>query len=134
MSVAYQYQNPALSQAGLTHIAPVTHIATSPAPSRELSSFQKYAYGLLIFALCFGVLQALRCGIVSTIRLEKMLHQHQEINALHAQAQATQQLLNDKIQRYSSPFGLEEMARERLSMVGPNEVLVRIYPTAVAKK
>lgn len=121
------------SQAVL-HLPPVTRIETGQFAAPGLSPLQKTGYALLFLALMFAGFQAVWCGIASAAKLEALVHQLTAVEAAHNQAQTTQIILKDKISLYGSPEGIEEMARERLGLVGQDEILVRLYPASVANQ
>jgi cell division protein FtsB len=103
------------------------------AEAKPLTSLQKWAYCLLAVAVAFCALQALRCGIVSGLRIGSLLRQQMAVSHIYQHAQTQQAYLQDKISLYSTSFGIEEMARERLGLVGEDEILVRLYPVATAQ-
>ena len=90
--------------------------------------------GLLIGALLFSGAQAIRCGILSTNRLQGLLAQLAVIQTVDNEAKVHNAVLQDKVSLYSSPLGIEEIARDRLGMVKEDEILVRLYPGALAQR
>ncbi len=132
-SAAVQQEPKHLSD--VTYLSPLSqHVVRLPQQKTGLSPVQKLGYGLLTIAFAFGLAQALRCGIASGIKLERLAAQLSMLEQVHQQAQVEQARLQDKISLYSSPIGIEEMARERLGMVADDEVLVRLYPVSVAQR
>lgn len=117
------------------HVVPVTDVQEFSNPRiKPLTRLQKLGYSLLAFSLVFISVQAFRCGIVSGIKLSHLLGHLALVKQANQVALTQNTILKDKISLYSSPQGIEEMARERLSMVGPDEVLIRLYPVAVAQR
>lgn len=104
-----------------------------PYQQPRLSVLQKWGYGVLLAALLCVAVQAIRCGVASSVKLQGLLAQQVAVQDLNHQAKARSDMFQDKISLYSSPLGVEEMARERLSMVEQDEILVRLYPPAVAQ-
>lgn len=90
-------------------------------------------YGTVALVLLFGLAQGLRCGYLSIVKLDGLVKQLSVVEQHHADAKRENQVLTDKVALYSSPVGVEELARERLDLVREDEVLVRIYPSSVAQ-
>ncbi|MFN8659085.1 MAG: septum formation initiator family protein [Candidatus Obscuribacterales bacterium] len=66
-------------------------------------------------------------SIIGSVERQVFLHQQQ--GALeHGQVQAQQinKELRDGLKNYRSSSGIERLARERLNLAGPDEVVVRI--------
>lgn len=101
--------------------------------AKPLTALQKWSYCLLAVAVAFCAMQALRCGIVSGLKISSLLRQQMAVAHTYKHAQTRQAYLQDKITLYSTSFGIEEMARERLGLVGEDEILVRLYPVATAQ-
>ncbi len=131
--VATVKQEP-LNRLEVVQVAPVTSIRTFKKQKPAVSPIQKIGYGLVLFAVVFCAVQAIRCGMASTAKLEGLVKQLSFVEQAHQQAKTQKSIYQDKISLYSSPLGIEEMARDRLGMVGQDEVLVRIYPTSVAQR
>ncbi len=116
-----------IQQSEIAHLSPVTHVVTFPQQKPGLTPLQKWGYGLLLGAFLFGGIQAIRCGVASGIKLEKLVGELTALQQVNQQAQTKHAMLQDKIALYKSPLGVEEMARERLGMVAQDETLVRLY-------
>ncbi len=103
-------------------------------PKPKLTSLQKWGYGILAFSLLFIGLQAIRCGFISIVKIEGLLHQLALVKSANEMVISRNATLQDKIALYSSPLGVEEMARERLGMVKKDEIIVRIFPPTLAQR
>lgn len=100
---------------------------------RVQSRFRKHApivqytvYSLILLAVVFGLFQAVRAIAYDTYKLSVLLGQRTTIDQYHRETLAENTLLKEKIAIYSSTAGIEELARNNLEMVGPDEVLVRL--------
>jgi cell division protein FtsB len=127
-----QYET--LEQLEVLHLPPITRVVTTPQQRPGLTPLQKVGYGALLFAFLFGGFQAIRCGVASGVKLEALVRQLSAVETVHADAVTNHAMLEDKISLYGSPQGIEEMARERLGLVGQDEILIRMYPAAVAQR
>lgn len=61
--------------------------------------------------------------------IERQIFLHRQAVALRSgqeQAQEINKELRDGLTNYRCPSGLEHLARERLNLAGPNEIVVRI--------
>jgi len=77
---------------------------------------------VLIICLIQGV-RGLCLNVAKYITLEKKLEKLREINIA---AKVKNRELKSEIKNYTSPKGIESLARDNLNMVGKNEVLVLI--------
>lgn len=100
---------------------------------RVQSRFRKHApviqyavYSLILLAIVFGLFQAVRAIAYDTYKLSILLGQRATLDQYHRETLAENTLLKEKIAIYSSAAGIEELARNNLEMVGPDEVLVRL--------
>lgn len=110
------------------YIAPVADVHELPI-RRPLPSFgQRLVLAGIAFAILFGCVQGLRCGVLSVLKIERLLHQRSAVTSVHNQAVQTQKILKNQIAVYSSPRGLEELARDGLELVREDEILVRLHP------
>ena len=75
--------------------------------------------------LGFGCLQTVRVLLTDVARVPNLIQTSAAVAQYHAETDAEAEQLQQEITRYSSPQGLEELARNNLEMVGPNETLVR---------
>lgn len=117
-----------LQHSETVHVSPITRVVKIPKQQPGLTPLQKWGYSLALAALLFGGIQAVRCGLYSSAKLEGLLKQLAIVQQVHHQTKAQHMALQDKISLYSSPIGIEEIARDRLDMIGQDEILVRIYP------
>jgi cell division protein FtsB len=76
-------------------------------------------------ALIFGVLQCVRTFVGDSLNLSRLWHSKASVQTFHQQTQRENKQLQAKIKMYSSPSGIEELARNYLNMVGENELPVR---------
>jgi Septum formation initiator len=129
---AIQYES--LPNLEVVQVAPVTRVIDISKTRQGFTSLQKWGYGLLIGSLLFSGIQAVRCGILSTNRLQGLLTQLAVIQTISNEAKVHNAVLQDKVSLYSSPLGIEEIARDRLGMVKEDEILVRLYPAALAQQ
>jgi len=77
---------------------------------------------VLIVCLIQGV-RGLCLNVAKYVTLEKKLEKLREINI---SAKVKNRELKSEIKNYTSPKGIESLARDNLNMVGKNEVLVLI--------
>lgn len=134
MSTVHQAVQSYYPEASAVRLAPVTRMPSVPVSAVRLTPLQKWGYGFLAFAVAFAMFQVVRCGVVSALKLQGLFRQMAVVEHEFKSAQERNDTLQDQIARYQSPLGVEEMARERLGMVAQDEVLVRIYPTALAQR
>ncbi len=83
---------------------------------------------VVLFCILFGLAQAARALCFDAYRLSILMGNHTQIQGYYENTLAENQLLNEKITIYSSPAGIEELARNNLEKVGSNEILVRLHP------
>lgn len=81
----------------------------------------------IILAIVFGLLQSARALISGCYKLSVLMNNQKIVDQYHHQAIQDNQLLKNQIAIYSSPAGIEELARNNLQMVGQDEILVRIH-------
>jgi cell division protein FtsB len=66
-------------------------------------------------------------SIVSSVERQLFLHnQSVALKAGQVQAQQVNKELRDGLTNYRSSSGIERLARERLNLAGPDEVVIRI--------
>lgn len=90
-------------------------------------AISKLGYVMLGVAMALVLAQAVRCLVGEAFRLTGLLRNYHAVMAQHGKTQAEHELLRDTIQVYTSKSGIEELARNKLGMVGDGEVLVRVY-------
>jgi hypothetical protein len=81
--------------------------------------------------ICFGaffIFQALRATLVEGNRIWTLFQQHGQLQQHQQEAMAHQKQLRATIERYQSPSGQEELVRNQLEWIAPNEVLLRVQP------
>lgn len=76
-------------------------------------------------ALIFGLFQCVRAVISDGFDLSILLRSQASVQQYLAETKQEHQVLRNKIRIYSSPSGIEELARNYLNMVGENELPVR---------
>lgn len=92
---------------------------------KHVSRSQYVLYVLINAALLFGLVQCVRALVVDALELSSLVQSKASVQAYYAQTRQEHRALNDKIRVYSSPSGIEELARNYLNMVGENELPVR---------
>jgi cell division protein FtsB len=121
----------ALIRYDLPPIQPVTEL-----PRRSRRAFtlsQKIGYSLMLLVIAFFLVQFSRSILTNLTRLERLFQQDIFVAHAYEQAQLEQTQLEGKIKRATSSDGMEEMARERLGMVGPKEIMIRIHTQRLAQ-
>ncbi|MEM0951949.1 MAG: hypothetical protein AAGI66_07385 [Cyanobacteria bacterium P01_H01_bin.74] len=83
-------------------------------------------YSLVNVALIFVVIQATRSVVEHTFYLPQLISVHQQLAVSNTQSTTHNSLLNQKINWYQSPQGIEELARNTLNLVNENEFLVKL--------
>lgn len=135
MKIAREFNTQASYQSlEVVQVTPVTRITEIFHQQKALSPLQKWGFGLLMAALVVTGIQVVRGGVLSSAKLQGLMYQLGAVRQYHEQAQAKNAMLRDKIELYRSPLGIEEIARDRLDMVSQDEILVRVYPVAVAQR
>jgi cell division protein FtsB len=76
-------------------------------------------------ALAFGLIQCVRAFIGDGLNLSRLMQSQASVQSFYSQTRQENQALQHKIAVYSSPSGVEELARNYLNMVGENELPVR---------
>jgi cell division protein FtsB len=82
-------------------------------------------YILINAALFFGVIQCVRALVSDSLHLSMLINSKASVQQFYTQTRHENQVLQTKIKTYSSPSGIEELARNYLNMVGENELPVR---------
>lgn len=87
----------------------------------------KFIKEMLIMAIMLlAIGQAVR-AIYTSVERQVFLHkQTVALKAGQAQSEAINKELRDGLTSYRSSSGIERLARERLNLSGPNEIIVRI--------
>lgn len=115
-------------------VRPVFGKSELPRTKASLGQLELLGYGLMVCALLVCGLQACRCMMDSVLKAQGLSHQLTFLQDAHQDTVARKVFLKDRISRYTSAAGVEEMARERLGLVAKDEVLVRVYPSALASR
>ena len=82
-----------------------------------------------VLIMCITVLALYHAGrsIYNSVERQIFLHQQQvALKQSHQQAQEVNKELREGLSSYRSSSGIERLARERLNLAGPDEVIVRI--------
>jgi len=80
----------------------------------------------LIAITCFAIFQAVKSIYGSLDRQVFLLGQAQALKETEKQALEINKDLCDGLNSYHSPAGIERLARERLNLVGKDEIMIRI--------
>ena len=120
---------PALNSAYNTPvIAPVREMPAPRKSAKTLTRQQRIVYLAIMGVMLFATLQCVRSCVVNAYKSNILIHQFGAVQEGHKAVATENQVLHDQITQYNSPKGLEMLARERLNLVGPQEVLVNIFP------
>jgi len=95
--------------------------------SKHLSTLELSFRLLIVAALLFGILQSVRALTTGAYKMTALLKNQAIVSQSLEEAREEGAILGEKIDTYSSPAGIEELARNSLQMVGKDEVLVRIH-------
>lgn len=82
-----------------------------------------------LFIMMVTLLAIYHAGRALLTSIERQIFLHNQAIALRAgqnQAQEINKELREGLTNYRSSSGLEHLARERLNLAGPNEIVVRI--------
>ncbi|MDX2085193.1 MAG: hypothetical protein SFZ03_07385 [Candidatus Melainabacteria bacterium] len=90
-------------------------------------TWQRWLNRLVWALLVIGTIQAVRGVVDSATTLITLTTQEAALTQLHQDALEKNQSLKTSLQRSQDPAGLEELVRNQLSMVGPDELLVRFF-------
>lgn len=94
---------------------------------KHASYFNLLFQGLIVMALIFGIIQAARSVVSNAYQLSLLSKNLPAVERYHQKTVQENRQLLEKIQIYSSPSGIEELARNNLGLVGEDEILVRFY-------
>jgi cell division protein FtsB len=78
-------------------------------------------YILINAAVIFGLLQCVRALVHNLVDLTAIINAYNDVEVTYNTRQKNYQLLNQKINLYASPSGIEELARTRLNKVAEDE-------------
>lgn len=90
---------------------------TKPGLAKEL---------FLMLIACFAIFQAVKSVYTSVDRQVFLLRQTQSLKDSEKQALEINKDLANGLNSYHSAQGIERLARERLNLVGKDEIMVRI--------
>jgi cell division protein FtsB len=130
VSMAYSNRQIAYTDVAYPELQPVTErqIRRQPVRSRSKKQTTRAEYILSIMinaALLFGLVQCVRALISESLHVSLLMNSQASVQQMFNQTRHENQLLQNKIRVYSSPSGIEELARNYLNMVGENELPVR---------
>lgn len=108
-------------------IAPVKELTAQNTVKKGLSKEQRVVYMAIMGVLLFATLQCVRSCVVNAYKANILISQFGAVETSHDSVALENQVLHDQINQYSSPKGLEMLARERLNLVGPHEVLINVF-------
>ena len=83
----------------------------------------------MIVALLFGLFQCIRTLVGDSLSVSRLMRSKASVEYFYQQTLLENRRLNDKITRYSSPSGIEELARNYLNMANRDEIPVRLQYT-----
>jgi len=110
-------------------LQPVQHFKRQPVRKsqykKQTSRAEYILYIMINAALVFGVAQCVRALVFDGLHISSLLNSQNKVQTFYNQTRHENQLLKTKIKVYSSPTGIEELARNYLNMVGQNELPVR---------
>jgi len=92
---------------------------------KQTSRAEYILYIMINAALVFGLVQCVRALVNDGLHLSLLLNSQASVQQMLSQTQHDNQVLQNKIRVYTSPSGIEELARNYLNMVGENELPVR---------
>lgn len=90
-------------------------------------SFQQFMHWTLMAIVVFVLIQSGRSIISGIYQMKALRANIPVVQQYHNELSTENKILAQKIEAYSSPEGIEELARNSLNMVGKNEVLVVIH-------
>ena len=90
-------------------------------------SFQRLLHMLLVFVMIFGIIQAVRSSVTGLYQLNALVKNKPVVEGYYEEMRSENAQLEQKIKAYSSPEGIEELARNSLNMVGSDEILVLLH-------
>ncbi len=129
--MAYTNRQFAYTEVAYPELQPVIERQVKRQPVRKsqykkrTTRFEYLLYLTINAALIFGVVQCARTLITATFNLSQLANSQASVQTFFNQTKVENKILNDKIRVYSSPSGIEELARNYLNMVGENELPVR---------
>jgi hypothetical protein len=92
---------------------------------KHISPAQWICSSFILLALLFGLAQSARAAISHVMKIGVLLSHQNTVQDYYQQALHENRSLRYAISRYTSPDGVEELARNKLQWVGEGEILVR---------
>lgn len=129
--MAYSNRQIAYTDVAYPELQPVTErqlrrqSVTRSRNKKQTTRAEYILYLMINAALLFGVVQCVRAVISDSLHLSLLMNSQASVQQMFSQTRHENQLLQNKIKVYSSPSGIEELARNYLNMVGENELPVR---------
>ncbi|MGE0201673.1 MAG: hypothetical protein AB7P76_11980 [Candidatus Melainabacteria bacterium] len=96
-------------------------------PRLRAQKRNKLLSGVIMIALCFGILQAARTLVQSTYQITVLARMLPAVEHYYGNARLENKILKDKIHRASTTEGIESLARNYLNMTTDHEVLIRFH-------
>ena len=90
-------------------------------------SFQQFKHWVLMLVVLFVIIQCVRSIVSGVYQLIALQANLPVVEQYYQELETENKILSQKIKTYSSPEGIEELARNSLNMVGKNETLVVIH-------
>jgi cell division protein FtsB len=129
--MAYSNRKIVLTEAAYPELHPVTErqirrqAVTRSRNKKQTTRAEYILYMLINAALIFGLVQCVRALVSDGLHLSALMNSQASVQQMFNQTRHDNQVLQHKIRVYSSPSGIEELARNYLNMVGENELPVR---------
>lgn len=129
--MAYSKRQVAYTEAAYPELHSVTEqqirrqSVTRSRNKKQTTRAEYILYILINGALVFGLVQCVRALVSDGLHLSMLMNSQTSVQKMFNQTRHDNQILQNKIRVYSSPSGIEELARNYLNMVGENELPVR---------
>ena len=129
--MAYSNQKISYTDLAYPELQPVTErqirrqSLTHSKNKKQTTRAEYILYILVNAALVFGLVQCVRALVSDSLHLSLLMNTQSSVQQMFTQTKHENQMLQNKIKVYSSPSGIEELARNYLNMVGENELPVR---------
>jgi cell division protein FtsB len=129
--MAYSNRKSVHLEAAYPELHPVTErqirrqTITRSRNKKQTTRAEYILYILINAALVFGLVQCVRALVSDGLHLSALMNSQASVQQMFNQTRHDNQVLQHKIRVYSSPSGIEELARNYLNMVGENELPVR---------
>lgn len=129
--MAYSNRQIAYTDVAYPELQPVTErqvrrqSVTHSRNKKQTTRAEYILYLMINAALLFGLVQCVRALVSDSLHLSLLMNSQASVQQMFSQTRHDNQVLQNKIRVYSSPSGIEELARNYLNMVGANELPVR---------